>query len=191
MTAVVPARHLFDVDEWDRLGELGFFGEDDRVELVEGEIVDMSPIGDWHASCVNRLNRILDRQVGDAAIVQVQGPVRLSRHSEPLPDIALLRYRPDFYSSAKPGPDDVLLLVEVSDSTASYDLGRKAQLYSLHGVAEYWVVDLAAGCAHVFSGPGPKGFRSSTAVRPGTVLTPQLLPTVAVEVSLLLGDRRA
>lgn len=191
MTAVVPARHLFDVDEWDRLGELGFFGEDDRVELVEGEIVDMSPIGGWHASCVNRLNRILVLQSGDQAIVQVQGPVRLSRRSEPQPDIALLRYRPDFYSSAKPGPGDLLLLVEVSDTTASYDLGRKAQLYSLHGVPEYWVVDQAAGCAHVFSGPGPEGFRSSTAVGPGTVLRPQLLPTVAVEVSLLLGDRRA
>lgn len=188
---VAPTRHIFDVGEWDRLGELGFFGEDDRVELVEGEIVDMSPIGDWHASCVDKLARILDRQVGDTAIVRVQGPVRLSRHSEPLPDIALLRYRPDFYSSAKPGPEDVLLLVEVSDTTASYDLGTKAHLYNCHGVTEYWVVEQAEGCVHVLSGPGPAGYRSSTTAVPGAMLVPQTLPTVEVEVSLLLGGPTA
>jgi Uma2 family endonuclease len=189
MTALLPAKHLFNVDEWDRLGELGFFGEDDRVELVEGEIVDMSPIGDWHASCVNRLNRIFGRAVGDAAIVQVQGPVRLSRHSEPLPDIALLKYRPDFYASAKPGPEDLLLLIEVSDTTASYDLGSKAQLYSRHGVPEYWVVDQASRCVHVCLGPGPEGFSEARAAGVGAVLTPQLLPAMSVEVALLFAER--
>jgi len=182
---VAPARHLFDVDEWDRLGELGFFGEDDRVELVEGEIVDMSPIGDWHASCVDKLNKVFVLQSGDRAIVRVQGPVRLSQRSEVLPDVALLRYRPDFYSGAKPCPKDVLLLVEVSDTTASYDLGTKAGLYARYGVAEYWVVEQASRSVHVFSGPGPAGYASSAVARPGAVLTPAALPGVAVDVSSL------
>jgi Uma2 family endonuclease len=188
MFVSAPSRHVFDVDEWDRLGLLGFFGEDDRVQLIDGEIIDMSPMGTRHAACVNRLNMLLARQVGDDAIVQIQCPVRLSRRSEPEPDVAVLRSRADFYSGAKPGPSDVLLVVEVADTSLGFDLGAKASLYSAASLAEYWVVDLAAEAVHVLTDPGPDGYASRVTVGQGGTLAPLLLP-LQVAVSSVLGDK--
>lgn len=186
MAVLAPAQHRFTVEEWDRLGQLGFFGEDDRVELVDGEIVDMTPIGDRHAACVIRLTRLFSAQVGDDALVSVQGPVRLSEHSEPQPDLALLRFRDDDYASAKPTSSDVLLVVEVADTSLRYDRDRKASLYGRSGIPECWVVDLTSDQVLVFTQPSPDGYQTSVVSRPGEMLVPQLLPAVTMATSAVL-----
>ena len=169
------------------LARWGSSGPDDRVELIDGEIVDMSPIGSRHAASVDRLNRLLDRQVDDEAIVRVQGPVRLSRLSEPLPDLAILKFRADFYSTAKPGPSDVLVMVEVADSSIGLDSGAKALLYAENGIPEYWVVDLNVDVVHVLTGPGPGGYGATATTGRDGALVPRLLPAVSVAVSTVLG----
>ncbi|MDP9442171.1 MAG: Uma2 family endonuclease [Actinomycetota bacterium] len=140
------------------MAEAGVFGEDDRVELVEGEVIDMSPIGSRHAACVDRFNRLLVPALAVRAIVRVQSPVRLDDLSEPQPDLAVLRPRPDFYAGAHPGPDDVVVVVEVADTTSGWDRRVKVPLYGRAGVAEAWVVDLAEQVVYVFRGPGRDGY---------------------------------
>jgi Uma2 family endonuclease len=125
------------------MAEAGIFTEDDRVELIEGEVVAMSPIGPRHAACVRKLARLIrDRVSSTAAIVDVQDPIRLSEHSEPLPDISILRPRDDFYADGHPGPEDVLVLLEVADASVMYDRNTKLPLYARAGIAEVWLVDL-------------------------------------------------
>jgi Uma2 family endonuclease len=156
--AVSLSRRAFTVDEYTRMAEAGILGEDDRVELLEGEIVEMTPIGNPHGACVDRLARLLQRRVGDRAIVRVQGSVRLSERSMPQPDIALLRPRDDFYATRAPGPADLLLLVEVADTSLETDRGVKVPLYARTGVPEAWLVDLTGEVVEVYRGPGPAGY---------------------------------
>ncbi len=132
----------------------GLFGEDDRVELVGGEIIDMAPIGSRHAAAVDRLNRLLVSRLGDRAIVRVQSPIRLDDLSEPQPDVTVLKPRADFYSDDHPGPADILLVVEVADTSAAWDRGVKVPLYAEAGAVEAWVVDLADEVVEVFRSPG-------------------------------------
>ena len=170
------------------LARWGSSGADDRVELIDGEIVDMSPIGSRHAASVDRLNSApRSARSTTSAIVRVQGPVRLSRLSEPLPDLAILKFRADFYSTAKPGPSDVLVMVEVADSSIGLDLGAKALLYAQNGIPEYWVVDLNADVVHVLTGPGPGGYGATATTGRDGALVPRLLPAVSVAVSTVLG----
>ncbi|HEX4081920.1 MAG TPA: Uma2 family endonuclease [Acidimicrobiales bacterium] len=189
-----PTRHRFTVDEWDELGRLGFFHEEARVELVDGEIIDMAPIGDPHAACVDRLTRLAVIRTDGLAIVRVQGPIRPSRYSEPQPDLALLAPRDDFYASGKPGPTEVLLVVEVADSTLAFDRGRKGPVYAAAGIPEYWIVNVNGAVVEVLTDPGPDGYRTSTTARPGDTLAPRSLPQVALTVAEILGtdvpDRR-
>jgi Uma2 family endonuclease len=133
MASAAPApvaRHLFTVDEYHRMGEAGIFGEDDRVELIEGEIIEMSPIGSPHAARVKRLTQLLVRRLGTRAIVQVQDPVVLSQLSEPQPDLAVVKARADFYAAGHPQPTDILLVVEVADTSRVFDRNVKAPLYA-------------------------------------------------------------
>ncbi len=139
----LESRPPLTVEEFRRLADAEGWDEDTRVELLDGEIVWMSPINDPHAASVRRLTQLFSRAFGaDLAQVSVQNPIRIEHYDEPQPDVALLRRRPDFYASATPTPDDVLLLVEVADTTLRTDLGRKARIYASGGVSEYWVVDL-------------------------------------------------
>lgn len=154
-----PKRRRFTVDEYHAMARAGVLTDDDRVELLEGEIVEMTPIGAGHAACVKRLNRLLTKGSGDGAIVSVQDPVRLSTFSEPEPDLALLRPRDDFYAEGHPGPDDVLLLVEVAESSLTYDRDRKLPLYARSGVPEVWIVDLEGDRVEVHRAPSPEGYR--------------------------------
>jgi Uma2 family endonuclease len=140
-TETWPRPHLLTVHDYYRMAEAGVLSPDDRTELIEGEIIDMPPIGDRHAAVVRALTTRLVRAVGDAAEVSTQLPVRLSLRSEPQPDFALLKARRGGYRK-HPQPSDVLLLIEVSDSTLGYDLGKRASLYASHGIPEYWVFDL-------------------------------------------------
>lgn len=162
----------------------GLFGEDDRVELVEGEVIDMAPIGSRHAACVDRLTRLLVSRLGERAIVRVQSPVRMGDLSEPQPDVAVLAPRGDFYAAAHPGPADVLVVVEVADSTLGWDRGVKVPLYARAGMAEAWVVDLAAEAVEVSRSPGPDGYAEMRRAGRGEWLD---VASVDVAVDEILG----
>jgi len=136
--------HRYTVTDYYRMVQTGILQTDDRVELIEGSIIDRVPIGSLHGGVVNHLNKLLNSSVGDNAIVSVQNPVRLSDLSEPEPDIALLKPRDDFYASAHPGPQDILLMVEVAQSSLDYDREIKLPLYARHGIAVTWLIDLDA-----------------------------------------------
>ena len=138
----LPRRHRLTVSDYYRMAEVGILAPDARVELIEGDIIDMAPPGSLHAATVHRLTKILVRSVGESASVLAQNPVRLSDLSEPQPDLALLRPRDDFYSQQHPGPADVLLVVEIADTSLRFDRDTKASLYAVHGIREMWLVDL-------------------------------------------------
>jgi Uma2 family endonuclease len=139
-----PAPHRFTVEEYHRMGETGLLPPDARVELIEGQVVDMSPIGRRHNSVVDRLTRLLVQRLGDTAVVRVQGSVRLSGFSEPQPDVTVLHPSDDFYATAHAGPRDVVVMIEVSDTTLRYDRNVKLPLYARSEVAEVWIVDVNA-----------------------------------------------
>ncbi|MHB8263112.1 MAG: Uma2 family endonuclease [Acidimicrobiales bacterium] len=178
--------HVFNVEEWDEMGRTEVFGEDARVELIEGRIVDMNPIGDWHASCVGRLNRTFVLLLQDSAIVSPQNPVRLSEHSELQPDLAILRYRDDFYRAALPGPADTLLVVEVADTSLERDR-IKALYYARAGIAQYWIVDLNGERVIEFTDPTEDGYRNEREARTDEQLTVNALPQISLTVAQIIG----
>ena len=181
-------RRRFTVDEYHRMAEAGILGEDDRVELLEGEIVEMSPIGWRHQACVNRLNQRLVPALRGRAIVQPQGPIRLGEDSAPQPDLVVLRPRADFYAEGGPGPGDVLWLIEVSDTSLRYDRDVKVPLYARHGVPEVWVVDLEGEQVVVYRGPRPEGgYRFAEAYGRGARVAPQAFPDLELVVDEVLG----
>src|SRR5579864_80724 len=139
--APFPRHWKFTAEQYQRMGETGILHEDDHVELLEGELYAMSPIGSWHNSCVNRFNWLLSAGIGDRGIVQVQGSFRLSSDGEPEPDVLVLRFRSDFYRDALPGPEDVLLLVEVADTSLAYDRDFKLPLYARAGIPDVWLLN--------------------------------------------------
>ena len=136
LTAV--RRKLFTVEDFHAMDRAGIFGEDDRVELIEGEIVHMAAIGSCHQAIVDRFTRLLVPPLGERAIVRVQGPVRLARITEPQPDLQLLAPRDDFYAAADPSQADALLVVEVADTTLRFDCDEKSGVYARRGVRELW-----------------------------------------------------
>jgi Uma2 family endonuclease len=138
------SRHRVTVDEYYRMADVGVLAPEARVELIRGEVVDMAPIGSRHGGCVKILNNRLCAAVGERAVVAVQDPLRIGKHSEPQPDVMVLRLRSDNYRDAHPTPADVLLLIEVSDTTARYDREIKLPLYAEAGVPEVWIVDIDA-----------------------------------------------
>ena len=178
-------RWLFTVDDYQRMGETGILHEDDRVELIEGEIVAMPPIGSPHGGRVNRLTRILTDAVGDSAVVAPQNPIVLGIRSEPEPDIALLRPRPDFYADAHPVAADVLLLIEVADSSLQYDLNVKVPLYARQGIPEVWVVDIAHRQVLRFSRPEGGAYRAQGPINLKDPITLPGLPGCTVQLAAL------
>lgn len=158
MEAHPPRPHRLTVDNYFRMAEVGILGPDDRVELIDGEIIDMPPPGQLHAGTVNQLAHELFRAVNGRAILHTQNPVVLGRYSAPQPDIALLRPRVDYYKSALPRPADMLLAIEVADSSLSYDRGVKVALYGRHGVPELWVVDVRGKVLTRYQGPHSDGY---------------------------------
>lgn len=145
-------KRLFTVDEYHLMGEVGILREN-RVELIEGEILTMSPIGAAHIGAVNKLNRYLNQQWPDRWIVSVQNPLKISRISEPQPDLAILKYRPDFYSAEKPSAPDAVLLIEVCDSSLPYDKEVKVPLYAQADIPETWLLDLEKNCLIQYLSP--------------------------------------
>lgn len=188
--AIPLTRRRFSVDEYYRMAAAGIFTEDDRVELIEGEVVQMVPIGDRHAAHVDKLVWVFSRRVGDQAIIRVQNPLRLGSHSEPQPDVVLLRPRADFYTGGHPGPQDALLVVEVADTMLDYDRGIKIPLYARHGVPEVWLVDLQRRVVEVFSARAPDGYRIIQTHRLGERLSASALPGVVIAVEDLFISTR-
>src|SRR5919108_6402376 len=144
------ARRRFTVEEYHRMAEVGIFQPDERVELIEGEIVKMAPIGPRHAGCVINLNRLFVTRLGDRAVVSPGNPVVIEPRSEPQPDLLLLRPRAVSYSREHATPEDVLLAVEVADTTARFDRIVKARLYARARISEYWLVDVNEASVDVF-----------------------------------------
>jgi Uma2 family endonuclease len=175
------SRHRWTVEDYHRMGRTGFLSEDDRVELIEGELIEMAPIGSKHADCVDGLNRLLVKQAEAMHRIRIQNPVQLGNDSEPEPDIAIVRNRR--YADAHPTPRDILLLIEVADTTMDYDRDIKIPLYARHGVPEVWLVDLRNQCVEVYWEPGAHGYRHL--LRPGQneVLAPKLAPQLTISIS--------
>jgi Uma2 family endonuclease len=176
----------FTADEYQRMGQVGILSEDDRVELIDGEIIAMTPIGTRHNACVSSGTRAFVRGAGDDAIVLPQGSVRLDRYSEPEPDLVLLRPRADFYASRHAGPEDILLIVEIADSSIDYDRDVKARIYAEKGIPEYWLVDLTTNALTRYSSPERGAFHSVEQFRRGQSIAPRLLPACSIAVDVLL-----
>jgi Uma2 family endonuclease len=185
-TSTVVRKH-FSIAEFQQIAAAGVFSEEERFELLEGEIVQMSPLGPQHAACVDRLNRSLQRLVQDRAIVRVQNPIRLGEYSQPQPDIALVQPRDDFYAGGHPEPEDLLLLIEVSESSLAYDRDVKLPLYARAGIAEVWLVALLPQVVEVYRAPSEEGYGEKRTLRRGQTFAPIHLPDVALMVEHILG----
>jgi Uma2 family endonuclease len=184
----LESRPPLTVEEFKTLAEAEGWDEDTRVELLDGEVVWMSPINDPHAGCVNRLNRLFSRRyTDDVALVSVQNPIRIDSYDEPQPDVALLRPRADDYAAATPTPTDTLLLVEVSDSTLRIDLGRKARIYADAGVAEYWVVDVKNLVVYVHRDPAAGRYATRRVLASSERISAVFAPEVEFGVAELIG----
>ncbi|APC07882.1 Uma2 family endonuclease [Neomoorella thermoacetica] len=189
MAAVEVARRRFTVDEYYQMARAGILGEDDRVELIEGEIIEMVPIGTRHAACIRRLLHIFSTKIGDNALVDTQNPLRLGQNSEPQPDLMLLKPRDDYYATFHPRPEDVLLLVEVADTSVAFDREVKVNLYARGGVNEVWLVNLQAQQVTAYHLPSPSGYREVKEYGRGDHISPLVFPGLNIPVQdILPGD---
>lgn len=182
-------RRLFTVQEYEQMIRAGVFGEDDRLELIEGEVIAMSPIGPGHAAHVKRLAELFYECVREHVIISVQDPVRLGEHSEPQPDLALLHRRADYYAAAHPRPEDVLLIVEVADTSVEFDQTVKLRLYAQAGIPEVWILNLPGVNLEVYRGPTASGYKEKRTLGAGDILSPFALPGVTLPVSEILTAR--
>jgi Uma2 family endonuclease len=181
-------RHRITVDEYYRMAEVGILPPDARVELIEGEIIDMPPIGTGHGGTVMQLNELLRDAARGRAQVLVQSEIRLSDISEPQPDFALVKPRADFYKKKHPGPADTLLIIEVSESSLRYDLQVKAPLYARHGIPEYWVIDLKGRQVRFFRSPQSGQYADVSSTGTPGVVAPVALPEVQIDLTHVLDD---
>ena len=177
-------RHRLTVEDFHKMGEVGIFDEDARVELIEGELVDMAPIGSRHAGVVRLLIHLLSPAIGNSALLDVQNPLVLDEYTEPQPDMVLLKPRDDFYTTAHPTPEDVLLLIEVADSSAEYDRLVKIPLYARSRIREVWVVDVVQKRLERYHKPQPAyaGYQHIEHYHEGTV-SPEALPDIIIPVA--------
>ena len=185
-TREIPKSRKFTVDEYYRMAEVGILHPDERVELIDGEILVMAPIGPLHNSGVIRLNETFVALLRGRFVVMPQGAMRLSRFSAPEPDIALLKLRADYYVNSLPTPEDIVIAIEVSNTTLAYDRGTKVNLYAQANIPETWVMNLVEDCIESFTGPGPDGYANHTIYRRGDKISPSTLPDVEFAVDDLL-----
>lgn len=185
--SVQVLRRYFSVGEFYRMAAAGIITDADRVELIDGEVIEMSPIGSRHAACVDRINALLHRHAGQSAIVRVQNPIRLNDFSEPQPDVALLKPREDFYESSHPAADDVLLVVEVADTSVELDRGVKVPLYARAGVAEVWLVDLTRDVIELSARPANGTYEFNAQFGRGQELRSETIESLKLEVESIVG----
>ena len=185
MSAIfTPTRYRLSVDDYHKLGEVGILTEDCRVELIEGELIEMSPVGAQHVNLVNRLTKIFVLAVGDLGVVSIQNPVTLPPHSEPQPDIAVLKQSIDGAAPSLPRAEDVLLLIEVADTTLAYDRTTKLKIYAQAGIREMWIVNVQAKSIEIYQEPSANGYLRKHEFGLQDAVTPSALP----QVSLALSD---
>lgn len=182
-----PTKRKLTADEYERMGEAGILHEDERVELIDGELIEMPPIGDDHIGGTISLTFFFSQRLGDRAFVSVQNPIRLSDYSEPQPDIILLRPRADFYRTAKASPQDIILIVEVAQSSLDYDRLTKLPRYAAAGILEVWIVNLVDRQIEVYRDPGADGYATRTVHTHGDTVTPAAIPDVAIRVEEVIG----
>ena len=179
-------RRRFTVEEYYRMAEVGILGPEDRVELIEGEIIQMSPIGPRHAYCVSSLTTLLIRALGDRAVLWAQNPVLLPRDSVPQPDIVLLHPPLSQYGQRLPQPGDVSLLVEVADTSYRFDREVKLRIYAAAGIAEFWIVDLAHDVVEIFRNPEGRRYGNTERVGLGRRIAPAAFPDATLSVEEIL-----
>ena len=177
-----PTRRRFTVDEYYAMADAGILNENDRVELLDGDIIRMPPIGDWHQASVDQLNHHLNQLLNERAIVRVQGPTRLNPNSEPQPDVLLMRWRNDFYRGGHPNPTDVLLLIEVSDTTIDYDRNKKLSAYAHAGIPEVWIISREDRRIESYTEPSEGRYSNVRHASASEMIAPQAFPDVALEV---------
>jgi Uma2 family endonuclease len=182
----VQAQHRFNVKEYYRMAETGVFPPNARVELLDGRIIDMSPIGPFHGDVTTYLTEIFAAASKGRWRTRVQNPVRLDEHSEPQPDLVLAKPMADAYRRRHPGPEDVYLLIEVSDTTLEADQEEKLPAYGRAGVAEVWIVNLNELTVEIYREPTFTGYGSKTVLRAGDLAKPLAFPDAAVDVAELL-----
>jgi hypothetical protein len=181
---VVAARRLFTREEYHRMGEVGILKRSDRVELIQGEIVKMSPQGRRHRAFIDNLTQLLGQRLAGRAIVSVQMPIVLADDTEPEPDVQILRRRPVPYKDREAHADDVLLLIEMAESSQAYDRSTKLRLYAVAGIPEYWIVDCVGESIEVYRTPQADGYRDVTRVNdPAARVAPQMFPDVTLALS--------
>jgi Uma2 family endonuclease len=186
MSAQLEKRH-FNVTEYYQMAKAGVLKPDDCVELIEGEIIKMSPIGSPHAACVSRLVRLLPKAVGETTILSVQNPVRLSDFSEPVPDLALLKPRKDFYASRHPAPRDVFIIIEVADTTVLTDRSVKVPLYARAGIPETWLVNIPKEFIEVYFDPAQGKYRKSRKFKREETIVSARIAGLSLKVNDILG----
>lgn len=185
---ILPIRR-FSVEEYHRMGEVGILSEDEGVELIDGRILKMSPIGSQHSAYVSLLNRKL-RAVEEEAIVRVQDPIILNDETEPQPDIAVVKFKDNAYADSHPSPEDVLLLIEVAETSLEEDREIKLPRYAASGIAEVWLVNLVENIVEVYRTPmilanGIFGYCKRTDFQTGESITPEAFPDLVIEVPKL------
>lgn len=181
------AKRRFTIEEYHRLEQAGILSEDERVELLDGEIVEMSPIGSKHGGCVNWLAEVFFSRLQGRAIVTVQNPITLGQHSEPQPDLAILRPRADYYRGAHPVPAEVLLVIEIADTTGERDRRIKIPLYAKGGIPEVWLVVLKDSLVERYQAPAPDRYRSVERRFPNDTIAPEAFPDLKLSVAAILG----
>ena len=186
--SLVLTRHKLNADDYFRMAEAGILGKGDRVELIDGEIIDMAPIGQGHGSTVSRVYQALVLALHGRATVYSQSSLRLDRLNVPEPDFAVLKYRADFYGTGEPaGPDDVLLLIEVSDSSLRYDRSVKLPLYARSRIPETWIVDLKRHTLECYRLPEGDRYSVWSTHHPGETVALQAAPDLTLNVTDLIG----
>lgn len=179
-------KHLTDINEWQRLGVANIFPPGSRLELIEGEILEMAPIGFNHSGHINRINKLFSKLIPDNVIPSIQNPLQLGDLSEPEPDFMLLKASDDFYSSRHPTADDVLLLIEVADSSLSFDQTQKLRLYARYNIPEYWLMNLNESCLEVYRQPHGEFYGEKTTLRVGNSVTLSQLNQLTINIADIL-----
>ena len=177
------SQHRLSVDDYHKMGEADIFNHDERLELIEGRLIDMAPIGSDHAGKVIRFTALLSAALAGRALVSAQNPIRLGGDSEPQPDFTVLRHRSDFYETSHPAPQDVLLIIEVADTSVRYDREVKIPLYARHGIPEVWLLDLHSTQLEIYRQPGTEGYGEVLYPANDEAVAPVLLPDAALSIA--------
>lgn len=186
MSSINPTKHLINSAEWRKLGEANIFPPESRVQLINGEILDMPPIGFNHAGHLNRLSKLLTRLMPNDLVPSVQNPLQLGDLSEPMPDFMLLKPDPDFYTTRHPTAADVLLLVEIADTSLKFDQTEKLKLYALHAIPEYWLMNLVDLCLEVYREPNGDCYAQKTTLRQGDSVALAQIPELNIHIADIL-----